>query len=149
MHFEPHRTIIQLVMRTALRKLRQITIGLMAILSLSVASVAACACSHHQSEAAPQLSCHSNSGHHEQKKATPTGHHHISQSCECIPAATKLSVKAEGFKFKKHATVSSVSAASDVPGFYSTGPAKSAAIGRLFYTGSFYNSTTARGPPLT
>ncbi|HKP70068.1 MAG TPA: hypothetical protein VJV05_12345 [Pyrinomonadaceae bacterium] len=135
-------------MRTAVRKLWQISVGVMAILSLSVASVAACACSHHQAESEPRASCHSSSSHHKQKKTVPAGHH-ISQSCECVIAATKVSVKGEGFKLKKHAGASSATTAVKSARYYSPTPSTVTPSETSFYARSHYNTAGARGPPLT
>jgi hypothetical protein len=73
-------------------------VSVFAILCVCVASVAACACSHHEPSAkAEPLSCHSNS--HEEPKAeatalTPTGNS-IGISCECFVRAFAPAITAK------------------------------------------------------
>ena len=135
-------------MKAATVKFQRYTIGILAVLSLFVSSVAACACSHHEGEVQPEQSCHSTAGHHSKPKTAPTGHH-VSESCVCMLSATKLSAKAEGFKLKKHTAGSSTGTSVESTRFYSAAPASSTLVDLPTYSSSFYNSTAARGPPLS
>jgi hypothetical protein len=135
-------------MKTAAVKLQRFAVGILAVLSLSVSSVAACACSHHEAGVQPEQSCHSTASHHSKPKTAPTGHH-VSESCVCVLSAAKLSVKAEGFKLKKHEAASSAGTSIESTRFYSAAVATATAVDPQSYSSSFYNSTAARGPPLT
>ena len=135
-------------MKAVTVRIQRYAIGILAVLSLFVSSVSACACSHHAAEVQPEQSCHSTSGHHNKPKTAPTGHH-VSESCVCILSANKLSVKAEGFKLKKNQTASVAETGVESARFYSAAPANSTTVDQRSYSSSFYNSAAARGPPLT
>lgn len=134
-------------MKTATR-IRQLSTGVMAVLALSVSSIAACACTHHEVESRSQPSCHSTADHSSRTKTGPTGHH-VSESCLCILSATDLLVKSEGFKLKKHHAVSSAETGVESAGFYSAALSDPDTAGTHFYSTLFDTSTAARGPPLT
>src|SRR5688500_9630439 len=96
-------------MRFRVTRIRQISIGILAVLSLFVSSVSACACSHHEQSSQPeQKSCHGADAAPDKHLVSPVVEPAIDsgpsfeETCFCIQPAIKLSVKGEGFKFKKH-----------------------------------------------
>ena len=127
------------------KRIKQVLVGIITVLSLSVSAVASCACSHHQPAEKPKASCHGPSHHEESNaKSSLPG---IEESCNCFQATPQRSVKGESFKLKKHAIAVNtlvdllpessrlISAGSDIPA-----------------TGGSYSSAHAsqifpRGPP--
>lgn len=99
--------IVRPHMRLARRRIRQVIIGILAVLSLSVSSVAACMCSHHEKAPTPERSCHG-PAHHEQD-SPDAGAPSFEQTCECIRPSGESPVKAETFKLKKHLVQSAAS----------------------------------------
>ena len=87
-----------LMMQRTRKRIKQFAVALLAVLSLSVASVAACACSHHAVPSEPKASCH---GPTHQTVEADSGSPAFNESCNCLIASTELSVKAETFKLKK------------------------------------------------
>ena len=136
-------------MKRAVEKLQRFVIGSLAILSLCVSSVAACACDHHDSEPQPERSCHGTtpSAHHEKPSATPGPS--ISENCNCVPIATKLSVKTEGFKLKKHTAETAFDSKLESPTFYSSVPSVNDESAVAILVDSRSQSPPARGPPVS
>jgi hypothetical protein len=136
-------------MKLGAKRIRQLLIGILAVLSMSVSSVAACACSHHDEAPKEKLSCHS------KPKPPHRKSHHAStkpaagEGCDCAQLAPRASVKAEGFKLKKHA--SPFAKGFDLPvaeytlDRYVTG---SHSI-HVYLTSIFLESSSSRGPPLS
>ena len=136
-------------MRTATRRIRQLSIGILAVLSLSVSSVAACACDHHVSDPQTERSCHVTvpEEHHDDDAAQSLPS--FEESCACVQKAIKLSVKSEGFKLKKHPSIFS-------SGFVSAKPRFHPAIGSVgsehslqLWEKPFVGSLSSRGPPVS
>lgn len=136
-------------MRTATQRIRQLFIGILAVLSLSVSSVAACACSHHVQDPQPERSCHTTvpQEHHDDDavQTSPS----FEEGCVCVQKAIKLSVKSEGFKLKKQLSVFAV-------GFPLTNPRSHSGIASLASDHSlrllekpFVGSLSSRGPPVS
>jgi len=89
-------------MKKQTKKIQRLVISLAAILSLSVSSIAACMCSHHEPEQkAPKHSCHGPAMPEVRDNAELENRPSFNETCVCIPPATKGSVKSEGFKLKK------------------------------------------------
>lgn len=84
-------------MRTVMDRIRKIAIGILAVLSLSVSSVAACSCSHHGVETQSSKSCHGDNHKEEQQDLKSP---RMGESCVCIQPTTQLSTKSESFKLK-------------------------------------------------
>ena len=138
-------------MKPAMRRIKQLTIGLLAILSLSVSSVAACMCSHHEpSEKAETRSCHGPAkSHHAPTADTPEKHSRFSESCTCLPLSTDLSVKSEGFKLKKHAVAAAEVLDLAARAFYSPTPVGRSATSLHLYRRRSDRPPSSRGPPLS
>ena len=79
-------------------RIQKIAIGILAVLSLSVSSVAACSCSHYGVETQSGKSCH---GDNHEKKEQDLRSPRIGESCVCVQPTTELSTKSESFKLKK------------------------------------------------
>lgn len=134
---------------TRMTRLKQIAAGTLAVLSLCVASVGACMCTHHQKSPEPQRSCHDTTPepHHgtPEAGATPS----VTDGCTCFRSTTRLSIKSEGFKFKKHpANVSLAEAVAPVR-FGSAVPSLDPILAPAFPQGRFCPATSSRGPPLS
>jgi hypothetical protein len=136
-------------MKNAAQRLRQFFIGILAVLSLSASPVAACACSHHAAEPEPQKSCHSPAPtkheNHGPSATTPS----FGESCLCAQPAIKLSVKAEGFKFKKQASVFSNGLEETHVLYYPAGVTTDPAHKSERAPTQFTGSTSSRGPPVS
>lgn len=136
-------------MRNATSRIRQLLIGILAVLSLSVSSVAACACSHHGTDPEPQKTCHSPAPkkheNHGSLATTPS----YNESCICIQPAIKLSAKAEGFKLKKQVSAFSNGLELTRARFYSVGAATDPAYPVAIQATQFASSTSSRGPPVS
>ena len=134
-------------MRNATKKIQRITIGILAILSLTVASVASCACTRHR-QAEPTKSCHSSARSHGEETAA-TNAPSLGESCICIQPAIRLSVKSEGFKFKKAPAVF-VTGSKLQPARFRA-PIISLALGLqpAIDESRFSPSTSSRGPPVS
>ena len=83
-------------------RIRPYFIGVLAILSLFVSPLAACACSHHEAPKA-ETSCHK----HSEPQASPeTGESSIKlssrESCVCAQISPKELAKSENVKLRKH-----------------------------------------------
>ena len=78
-------------------RIQKIAIGILAVLSLSVSSVAACSCSHHGAETQSSKSCH---GESHKKKEQDLKSPRMGESCVCLQPTTRLSAKSESFKLK-------------------------------------------------
>lgn len=134
------------IMTGAIDKIRQLALGIIAVLSLSVSSVAACACSHHQPSPQPAKSCHGPT--HGESNSNGLALPNVGESCVCVQPAPDRSVKSESFKFKKH-----------TPGFID-GPTIEPAEFRLsriassvdspqsVYSSELSASVFSRGPPV-
>ena len=148
-HEPTGQDILRLLMKCATKKLQRFAIGILAILSLCVSAVAACACDHHNSEPRPERSCHGTtaSGHHEKTVAKQNSF--IGETCVCLPSATKLSVKTEGFKLKKSPAATAVDPQGESPAFFSSAPPVRDNSAIVFRIDSRSESPPARGPPLT
>jgi hypothetical protein len=132
------------------RKSQKFLVALLATLGLCVSSVAACACSHHKEPEHPTESCHSTAPapnqHHNESE--PAAGLYVDETCVCSPAATRLSVKAEGFKLKKHPAV----ILSSLPGvgqlaLRTVHTAATFEIERVIPRDSVRESASSRGPP--
>ena len=135
-------------MKRATGKLQRFVIGLLAILSLCVSAVAACACDHHNSDPQPERSCHGTATSKRHHEPVAKQNASVSETCVCLPPATKLSVKAEGFKLKKHTAATTVDSQLESPAFYSLAPDinnESATRSRSDFRSE---SPPARGPPV-
>jgi hypothetical protein len=135
-------------MRTALGRIQRIAIGILAVLSLSVSSVAACSCSHHGAETQPSKSCHGDSHEKHQKKEQDLRSPRMGESCVCIQATTQLYAKSESFKLKKLAPafpgIVSVRATEIRPTLIPDDfPSRSP-----LYTSRLVTSVLPRGPPV-
>ena len=135
-------------MKRATTRIRQLVIGIVAVLSLSVSSVAACACNHHLQSPTEELSCHGRSKkqHHDTADAPllPSA----GETCACVRSAAKESVKAEAFKWKKQAMHF---AGFDLPDTeYSLINSVAIRFERTAVpTRTFSDSCSSRGPPLS
>ena len=94
------------------QKIRQGLISLLAILSMSVSSIAACACAHHgQIFETETKSCHSTGTgslrHQSEDTEADNSGSSFKDSCLCIRSSVDTPVKAEAFKFKKVPVTSS------------------------------------------
>lgn len=87
----------QMTKRT--KRIQQLVVGLFAVLSLMVSSVASCACSHHEPVAESKKSCHE-TAHHDTDSQTADSQS-IEETCFCIRPSDERSVKSESFKLKK------------------------------------------------
>jgi hypothetical protein len=136
-------------MTNAAQRLRQFFIGILAVLSLSASPVAACACSHHAAEPKAQKSCHSPAPKKHENHGPSTRTPSFCESCLCVQPAIKLSVKAEGFKFKKQASVLSNGLEETHVRYYracvETDPAHKSELEPTQFSGS----TSSRGPPVS
>ena len=140
-------------MRFTARRIRQILIGILAVMSMSVTSIAACACTHHGQKAEPETkSCHSapsgDAGHH---KAEPNEEQlygtAIDESCVCMSPAVDSSVKAETFKFKMQPTSPPSKIDIELPALRSSlTPSRSIRFSE-FRPQHFDRATSTRGPP--
>ena len=136
-------------MTKAMKKIRRLVIGILAVLSLAASSVAACTCSHHSTEPPEEKkSCHG--GGHDESSRADLNRPRIGETCVCLPFATELLVKGESFKLKKH-----VAAARTAPPLFK--PEELRTLDRVvdagpesgFYELLFSNLNFSRGPPLT
>lgn len=140
-------------MTSKLYKWRKVAAGALAVLSLFVSTVAACACTHHHPEkvleAVETSSCHSESHETGVKKQEPSADHFADASCECIlDAPSRVFVKSEKLKIEKQAIVSTIEDSDLEPvlkvtmylsaGYYTP---------RIFVPDPFYNLTPGRAPP--
>lgn len=135
-------------MRNATPRIRQLLIGILAVLSLSVSSVAACACSHHVDGPQPERSCHAAipQKHHDNEAARTAPS--FEESCVCLQKAIKLSVKSEGFKLKKHPAVFAGGPELTTPRFHSEIAFVTSDHSFLLWEASFIGSISSRGPPV-
>lgn len=139
-----------MITRTLRRRIQQITIGIVAMLSLSVSSVAACMCSHHKQSAPTETrSCHGRAKQHHETSRTGPEHSSFSENCTCVPPSNNLSVKSEGFKLKKHAAAVAETTLVQKFGFYSPvpdiKPTRTEAVGIRRSD----RPPSSRGPPLS
>jgi hypothetical protein len=67
----------------------------------------------------------------------------------CLQAAIKLSVKAEGFKLKKHSITSAAGVELTHARFYSAIVVTDPDIGPRLWERQFSGSTSSRGPPFS
>ena len=132
------------------KRIKQFLVGLLAVLSLSVSSVGACGCTHHEEAPKEEVSCHGKSkSQHEKKNSNDLKTPSAGESCLCVQPAAKASVKVEGFKLKKQ------------PALFTTGvdlePARFRAVERPVTSldvipiaaRSFLDSSSSRGPPVS
>lgn len=138
------------IMNTAMRRIKQVTIGILAVLSLSVSSVAACMCSHHEPTTETETrSCHgpTKTSHHQNTDSKK--HSYFDESCTCLPPSANLSVKSEGFKLKKHPSAVAGKVHVRQNGFYSPTPATKLYRLELLHANRSDRPPSARGPPLS
>jgi len=82
------------------RRIQQLAVGILAVLSLVVSSFAACACSHHEPVPAEEKSCHSSQHHdNDSRDVRSPG---AEETCVCRQPFAERPVKSESFKLKKH-----------------------------------------------
>ena len=136
-------------MRDATKRIRQLLIGILAVLSLSVSSIAACACSHHGADRASQKYCHSPAPKKHEKQGSLATTPSFNESCLCVQPAIKLSAKAEGFKLKKQVSAFSDGLELTRARFYSVGVATDPAHPAAIEATQFAGSTSSRGPPVS
>ncbi len=121
-------------------------VGILAVLSLTVASFAACTCSHHEPPT-PKASCHG-PVHHEQDLPNADAPSY-GESCVCVGPPNESSFKAETFKFKNQpAQVGSAIKTGQVadPLYVDPGIARQN-VGR--YDRLTFASVHSRGPPVS
>jgi hypothetical protein len=133
------------------RRIEQLAIGILAVLSLSVSSVGACMCSHHEPVAqAETRSCHGPAKtQHNKKSSSAERHASFGESCNCVPPSTNLSVKAEGFKLKKHPAAAAETVLVSPAGFYSPVSELKEAGPQHTYRRRSDRPPSSRGPPLS
>ena len=135
-------------MRNATPRIRQLLIGMLAMLSLSVSSVAACACSHHVQDPQPERSCHAPVPQkHYDDDAVETAAS-FEESCVCVQKAIKLSVKSEGFKLKKQASTFVGVVELSKPRLHSTVALPASDDSFRHWERPFIGSISSRGPPV-
>jgi len=92
-------------MKAAIRRIQQLAIGGITVLSLAASSVAACTCSSHVAEKAEsEESCHSHStsaNHSTPAIAEQRGRTVSETGCSCIQASPRLALKQD----KEHMTL--------------------------------------------
>lgn len=136
-------------MTTATQRIRQLFIGILAVLSLSVSSVAACACHHHVEDPQPEGSCHATvPPKHQDDDAVQTGPS-FEESCVCVQQAIKLSVKSEGFKLKKQPSVFWSGFELAKPRFHSAIASPASDHSFRYWEKPFVGSLSSRGPPVS
>ena len=123
-------------------------IGLMAVLSLAVSSVASCACTHHRQTSEPVRSCHSPAPSHAEEQAVDNKPS-LAENCICVRPAIRLSVKSEGFKFKKHPAVFFTEAKLQPGRFRAPVVALALGLQPAIDECRFSPSTSSRGPPVS
>lgn len=134
-------------MKSKAKQIRQILIGLAALLGLSVSSVAACTCAHHRESPEPSHSCHQAAAGHHSETGETIASPAFNEICVCVPQATKLSVKSEGFKLKKHSADFAVVGAMRDEDFRASRILLSAGSPFSFYRLQFSGAISSRGPP--
>jgi hypothetical protein len=85
-------------------------------------------------------------GHHSENSETAAAPS-VDEICVCVPHVTKLSVKSEGFKLKKHPAMFAVSAAGKALGFRLTPFLLSVHSVSPSYQLQFSGAISSRGPP--
>ena len=137
-------------MRTATQRIRQLFIGILAVLSLSVSSVAACACDHHVLDRQTERSCHATAPEkqHDLADIAQTAPS-FEESCVCVQKALKLSVKSEGFKFKKQPSIFSSAFELARPRFHSAIASVASGHSLQLWEKPFAGSLSSRGPPVS
>jgi hypothetical protein len=139
-----------MITRTLRRRIQQIAIGILAMLSLSVSSVAACMCSHHEQSAPLETrSCHGPTKAHHKTNKTESKHSSFSENCTCVPPSTNLSVKSEGFKLKKHPAAIAETIPVPRVGFYSPAPDSGPTRTEAVSVRRSDRPPSSRGPPLS
>ena len=135
-------------MRKRTKQLQRLLISLAAVLSLSASPVAACMCSHHESEQeVPKRSCHGPANPEHHQKAEIGNSSSFTETCVCVPSATKLSVKSEGFKLKKqHASPVDLSDPASIR-FYAQTVATEFVPATVFRDTRAHRLRPPRGPP--
>ena len=135
---------------TVRQRIRQLATGTLAILSLSVSSVAACMCSHHEpSKQTETRSCHGPAKTHHDKATDQPKHSSFGESCNCVRRSANLSVKSEGFKLKKHVGAVAETARTVRPEFSSPTPAITATRSEQVSIRRPDRPPSSRGPPLS
>jgi hypothetical protein len=137
-------------MRTATQRIRQLFIGILAALSLSVSSVAVCACDHHVLDRQPERSCHATASEkqHDLADIAQTAPS-FDESCVCVQKAIKLSVKAEGLKLKKQPSVLSGGFELAKPRFHSAIAFLASDHSLRHWDNPSTGSPSSRGPPVS
>ena len=139
-----------MVNTTVRHRIQQLVIGTLAVLSLSVSSVAACMCSHHEpSKQTETRSCHGPAKTHHDKATDQPKHSSFGENCNCVPRSANLSVKSEGFKLKKHVAAIAETARTARPEFYSPTPAITATRSVQINIRRPDRPPSSRGPPLS
>ena len=138
------------MMRFRTQRIRQGLISLLAILSMSASSMAACACSHHGQAHEPETkSCHSTSSeqHHSQEASDHNTDISFQDSCFCVQPSVDTSVKAEAFKFHKAPSASSATLNLEQVLFSSVVPNSTRVSSAVIRAKRFAASKSTRGPP--
>ena len=125
---------------------------MLAILSMSVSSIAACACSHHgQAAEAETKSCHSPAStspqHNSEETPVDSTGTSLGETCFCVRPALDTSVKAEAFKFKKAPLGSSTSPDLEPELFSSVVGGQILETSLVIRSKRFAGSKSTRGPP--
>lgn len=134
------------------KKLGKFAAILLAVLSLLTSSVAACACSHHQSEvetAAP--SCHEHSAQSSEMPMSPeyAATFDAADECVCIKSAPRVFAKSEIVKIEKQAAAISPNVFVSVKLNAPIVKAETAYFIKPSYlSDSFYNLKSPRAPPV-
>jgi hypothetical protein len=136
-------------MKLVTRRLRQVVIGILAVLSLSITSVAACACSHHHEKPKEQSSCHGTGQKPHKPAADAPQANFLNESCVCVRSAVKELAKAEVFKLKKHQTAFAASVDVQPLRFSSLLLPDSVAEASAFHSGVSLAAASSRGPPVS
>ena len=133
-------------MKRKTKRIMQLITGLFAVLSLSVSSVAACTCSHHQAAPEAKKSCHGTS--HHQSQTENVGSPNVGQSCNCIQPTSERSVKSEPFKLKKQLPVFSANETIAAAEYSITSSDPVGHRASFLYSSFSLDGAHSRGPPV-
>ena len=133
----------------AAKRIQQISIGILAALSLFVSSISACACSHHEQGPEPETkSCHGTAVTPDKDSVVQhAGGSSVEENCFCIQQAAKLSVKAETFKFKKQVSAFAWALGEPYARFHSPIPGLGYDRAPRIRLSRILSSASSRGPP--
>jgi hypothetical protein len=131
------------------KKLKQIAIAVLIVLSLLVSSVSACVCSHHVEKTAfKTASCHE----HSEKKQEANSSENVknfdsNDECSCVQPAPGIFSKSETIKIEKQTSALPFSKI-EIKRVLTVIFAKNTYFEKPFYlSDSFYNLKSPRAPP--